>query len=38
MTLDELKAQAPELVTEIQNAAVTAERQRIREIEESRDV
>ena len=34
MTLDELKAQAPELVTEIQNAAVTAERQRIREIEE----
>lgn len=34
MTLEELRAQAPELVEEIQNAAVTAERQRIREIEE----
>lgn len=34
MTLEELRAQAPELVEEIQNAAATAERQRIQEIEE----
>ena len=34
MTIEELKAQAPELVKEIEDAAVAAERQRIQEIEE----